>query len=181
MKARYRYQDEFKKDSIICEREFQEKLWVEAVENIAKNIRNESVAVTLMLQHSKTFYNPTKEKVYLDSIYAEKNIRHFINVLQDNIGMQIFNVFALQKSGTRWHCHGIIEKPKQYKSKLFKHLMLGIWQQTDFGTVGQDSKEFHIEKIFNANGWLSYSTRINTSIERFVPTAGKCWVNVGAE
>ena len=67
MKARYRYQDEFKKDSIICEREFQEKLWVEAVENIAKNIRNESVAVTLMLQHSKTFYNPTKEKVYLDS------------------------------------------------------------------------------------------------------------------
>jgi hypothetical protein len=181
MKNRFKDQKEFKLDYMVCEKEDQEKQWSDAIKNIAKNIKQESVAVTLMLQHSKTFHNPKKEKVYLDNIYAEKNIRHFINVLQDNIGMKLFNVFGLQKSGTRWHSHGIIEKPRLFKTKLFKHLILGVWQQTDFGTVGQDSKDFHIEKIFNANGWIQYSTRINTSIERFVPTAGKCWVNVGTE
>ena len=159
----------------------QSKQWNEAVNKIAERITGESVAVTLMMQHSKTFFNPKKEKVYLDNIYAEKNIRHFANVLQDNIGMKLFNIFGLQKSGTRWHTHGIIEKPRSFKTKAFKHLILGIWQQTYFGTVGQDSKDFHIENIYNASGWVRYSTRTNTSIERFVPTAGKCWVNVGSE
>ncbi len=119
------------------------------------------VAVTLSL----------KQNIYseqLDTIIAQKNLRHFLNLLNKKIygnafkryGKRIEVIAVLETSvSDRLHYHLAINNPKPDEPFYFNFLVEHLWRQTRWGY-----NENHIVHEANS-GWVDYITKLNPKDE----------------
>ena len=99
----------------------------------------------------------------LDDVNAQKNMRHFINLLsrevfksahrRKHVTIQIIPSLQRSLSG-RLHYHALIRVPPGVDRDTFKHLIREFWLQTYFG-----DDQIDIQDAYDVTGFASYMTR----------------------
>jgi hypothetical protein len=106
--------------------------------------------------------------IKLDRERAEKNVRHFLNKLNQNVLGKRFRRFKkrlisvpVYEKGEdkRFHAHLVLEKPPEITLEAFIDLVDECWQSTDFGY-----KDMDIQTIVDS-GWISYMLKNRTKPE----------------
>jgi hypothetical protein len=132
---------------------------------------NEPLALTLR------FKTRSKWGETLDEIRAEKNIRHFLKLIERSskvfghrakrYGKRLNHWFEFQGSPHRdsvlgsdyLHAHGVLDYPRDIVSSpaQFKSLVFTTWRKTPFGSCAEWGQKHR--DIFCSAGWSNYITR----------------------
>jgi hypothetical protein len=130
---------------------------------------NECVSVTLSFKQSiRVRKSRTAPFTLLDRGIAEKNMRHFLNVLNKKTfgnlvkkkGKKLLSIPVYEESETvRFHAHLILEKPKHKDLEEFAKLVNECWGKCYFGYKNTDIKQAR------DCGWLDYILKDKTKID----------------
>ena len=99
---------------------------------------------------------------------AEKNLRHFLNVLHKKLGSYGFpKRGVLQRlpvvEGTatvRTHIHMMLDKPACIDAAAYAELIQQEWPRTDWG-----HELVTVEPCTSAEGWLAYITKLRSKAD----------------
>lgn len=111
-----------------------------------------------------------KRKVYLTREIAEKNVRHFLNILNKNVygnashrfnkKINVFSVFEGGNNNKQLHIHMTMDVPEHIERDKFVSLVSELWIKTDFG-----NRNMCIQDIYEINGRHQYMLKKRTKVE----------------
>ncbi len=121
---------------------------------------SEMYAVTLTMKQS---YHGVK----LDDVVASKNLRHFLNIVNQSVfgnafrrykkSLKVIPVLELS-AWDRLHYHLSIEKPERLSEDEFISLIKTCWSRVDYSR-----SEMEVSKIYS-DGWIKYCLKGNSPL-----------------
>lgn len=151
----------------MCEKKQKEEVYRWLNEAISKR-RQELLAVTLTFKQGIRINESAGAGfIRLDREKAEQNIRHFLNLLnQQALGKRFrrFNKRLIsipvyeQSELTRFHAHLVLQKPSEMTLEEFTDVINSCWQRCDFGYKNIDIQ------LATDSGWLAYMLKDRTKM-----------------
>lgn len=117
----------------------------------------------------------------VDEIVVSRNIRHFLNVLNQRvfgkkfvrfkeIRLKVVPIIEVDRSH-RFHTHITLEKPTNLSDEEFTNLIVESWRKTNIG-----HQQFDVQTTYNIDGWTDYILKRRTKKTTVVDSVD--WENV---
>lgn len=144
------------------------KVWNEFANSYVKQ-----TGIAVDLNFKKSIYvqdGRMNRKVKLTREIAEKNVSHFLNILNKKIygnasrrfnkKINVFSVFEGGDKNKQLHIHMTMDVPEHVDRDKFVSLVSELWIKTDFG-----NRNMYIQDIYEINGRHQYMLKKRTKVE----------------
>lgn len=152
----------------MCEKKQKEAVYQWLNETISDH-QEDLLAVTLTFKQAiRTNESAGAGLIRLDRQKAEKNMRHFLNLLNQRVLGKRFRRFNKrlisvpvyeQSESTRFHAHLVLQKPSDKTLEEFTEVIESCWQRCDFGYKNIDVQ------LITDSGWLAYMLKDRTKMD----------------